>query len=141
MVLELWHLPSTNMIGSWLTAEEADNELKRGLAHRDVDALDDHALVSVDDEDETRLVAEGAAIPDALRKLRLVDEMQLALERSASVRDVLVRETLAIYARTTGGAVSGDTFREQLEGYVAGRIVEGSVLVNDDEVVSVKKAG
>jgi len=58
VVLELWHLPSTNMIGSWDSAQVARDEIGEGLAGRSSDVLADHALV-----------AEGAAILDSLDNL------------------------------------------------------------------------
>jgi hypothetical protein len=141
IVFELWHLPSSNMVGSWDSAGEAVDEIREGLAGRDASVLDAHALVSVDDDDQTRLVAEGAAIPDALEKLRLVDDMQSALDRSASVRDVLVRETLAIYERVTGGGTADGAFREHLDGFVAGRLADGTLPASHGDSIPVKKAG
>lgn len=140
MVLELWHLASKNMIGSWQTAEEAGQDILAGLGDRDASALVGHALVSVDDDDETRVVAEGADIPDALQKLQLVDDMRRALRQSASIRDVLVQETLAIYARVTGDDSQTSAFREQLEGFVASRIADGRPSPTDRRI-EVKKAG
>jgi hypothetical protein len=72
-VFELWHLPSGNMVGSWSSAQEAAIDILAGLDCRHANLLADHALVLVDSNDETQLVAEGEAIIDALTAPRRLD--------------------------------------------------------------------
>ena len=73
-VLELWHLPSKNMIGSWETVHDAVREIRAGVGDQYGDVLLGHVLVSVDDDDTTQVVAEGAMV------LGLTDNLQTVAE-------------------------------------------------------------
>ncbi len=124
MSYELWDMVSKNLVFYWNTANEADAYIRKGIGDQGVDALADHALVSVDEHDETTLLAEGPAILDTLAVLKLIDEIHLTDVAAGESLGRLLVPIVEQYQKLYG---SLNPVKEGwLQGFLAARLLSGS---------------
>jgi len=78
VTFELWDMTTKNMVFDWKTAIEAEASLRAVLSRKNVAALGGHALLSVDEDENSELVAEGEAMLVAIKRLAAEERAEIA---------------------------------------------------------------
>lgn len=69
MTYELWDMESMNMVFDWNTATEAEASVREVVSRKRVAVLGGHVLLTVDDDENSTLIAEGEAMLVAIKRL------------------------------------------------------------------------